>query len=205
MGGKSKRAYDFEFKIRDFLNKMKLSDVNGGSNFIINGTQVDACGGHENTLFVIEATTQRKSLRNKIKEFRGVIDTLNQGFKKDNTYKYYTGFKYIIASSQKNVSKNDKKFANKKPYIHIWDKKFIDYYLELHEIIKKYAKYNLLGDMGIKPQIEDYIIVPAFKTKVNNYTLYNFYLDARSLLKTAYVARREIGREKYYQRMVKKK
>jgi hypothetical protein len=52
-----KRAAAFEHDVMNLLKRLGFQDVDGGANFKVNGVQVDACGGHEDTLLVIECTT----------------------------------------------------------------------------------------------------------------------------------------------------
>ena len=69
-----KKASRFEERVRRLLHKMGFKDVNGGTTFKIGGMQIDACGGHENTLLVIECYApikNRTSIRQKITEFKG--------------------------------------------------------------------------------------------------------------------------------------
>jgi len=198
-----KKAHQFEEEIRNFLERMKFSDINGGSRFIINGKQVDVVAGHENTLLIFEVTTKR-NIRDKIEIFRGNIPLLKEGFSNHKIYGKYKDFKFILVTNLREINDQDKEFASKNPQIIIWDRKFLDYYMELYEVIREYAKYNLLGELGIKPFVSRPLIYPAMKTHLNGYTVYNFFVDPKELLKVSYVARREIGKEEYYQRMVKK-
>lgn len=193
----------FEEKIREFLSDLNFQDVNGGRNFLINGIQVDAVGGHEKTLFVIECTTKRK-LRKRIQEVRGNINILKRGFKKHSGYRKYTKYYFVIATNTREIGREDKKFSKRKPRILIWDGKFLDYYHKLYRVIGEYAKYNVLGEVGVKPSKKSSIEVMAIKTKIRKYPVYQFFIDPKTLLQFSYVARRERGIEKYYQRLVRK-
>jgi len=197
------RAEKFEKEVKDFLEKMKFSDVGGGRNFIINGKQVDVIAGHENTLLIIECTTKR-TIRNKIEIFKDNIPILKKGFSEHKIYKKYQNHKFIFATNNREINEEDKKLAEKEPTIILWHRQFLDYYMELYEVIIEYAKYNLLGELGIKPLVRRPLIYPALKSNLGGYTVYNFFVDPKELLKISYVARREIGKEEYYQRMVKK-
>lgn len=181
---------------------MKFNDIDGGRNFVINGKQIDAVAGHENTLIIVECTTQRGSIRNKIEQHRGNIQICKNGFKKHSLYKKYKDFRFVIATTIKDIIDEDEHFASKKPEILIWNKKFLEYYEELYNVIRDYSKYNLLGEMGINPIVESDIYSPALKSKLGIHDVYTFYMKPDELLKISYVARREIGNEQYYQRMV---
>jgi len=92
--------------------------------------------------------------------------------------------------------------------VFIWDNNFVSYYKELKNSIGIYAKFNLLAELEIKPEKEEIITYPAFAMNIGpqgRYKLFLLFLEARDLLKFAYVARRELGYEGFYQRMVNKK
>lgn len=106
--GNKKSATKFEENIKQFLQNLEFNDVDGArDNFLINKIQIDACGGWENALLVIECKTKqklgKKNLRSAINEFRGKIPLLKKGFENHPKYKKYTLFKYIIVT--KNTSK----------------------------------------------------------------------------------------------------
>lgn len=205
---KKRRARAFEEEIKNFLQKLDFKDIEGATDtFRINGNQVDACGGHENTLLVIECTMKqqlgKKSLRDKIKQFRGVIPLLERGFKKHPVYKKYTDIRYILATKNITVRKEDILYANEKPRIYIWDDNFIAYYNKLYDLIKEYAKYNLLGEIGVRPVQRNRISIPAFLTTFGKVRMYTFFMNPKDLLEIAYVARRETKKERFYQRIIK--
>lgn len=209
MLGKKKLSMKFEEHVKDFLTKLKFENVDGATDtFLINGIQVDVCGGHENTLLVIECCMalelRKKSVRNKIKELRGVSYTLTNGIKKHPIYKKYEKISYVLATRNIDVRRRDIEFANsEKPRVYIWDDNFRRYYSDLYEKIGHFAKYNLLGEMGIRPVVENSITVPAFMTTINETRMYNFVIDPKDLLEISYVARRETRNERFYQRILK--
>ncbi|MFH1376959.1 MAG: DGQHR domain-containing protein, partial [Candidatus Woesearchaeota archaeon] len=200
----------FEEKIKHFLEKLEFNDVDGArDNFLINGIQVDVCGSWENALLVIECRSKqelgKRSLRSDINEFRGKIPLLIQGFKEHPTYKKYTFLKFILVIKNIKVRKPDINFANERPSIYIWDDNFFEYYTKLYDFIKPYAKFNLLGEMRIKPVQRTPITIPAFKVKYGKGNVYTFVMNPKDLLELAFVARREVKGERYYQRIVDKK
>lgn len=208
--GRKKSATQFEEKIKQFLQDLEFNDVDGArDDFRINGIQVDVCGGWENALLVIECKTKQrlgqKSIRSAINEFRGKISLLQAGFKEHPKYSKYTFFKYIIVTKNIMVRRADYEFANQQPDIYIWNDDFLEYYSNLYSYIKPYAKYDLLGEMRIKPVVQRPITVPAFQVKFGNVNVYNFVMNPRHLLEIASVARRELRQERYYQRIIDKK
>ena len=193
----------FEERVREFLKDLKFEDVDGGRRFIINGVQVDAVGGHEKTLLVIECTTKRK-LRKEIEEIRGNIKILEKGFGGHPKYKKYRRHCLLIATNTRKIRPEDEKFSQQKPRIFLWDGRFLGYYERLYKLIGEYAKYNLLAEIGIKPSKKSLIEVMALKTKIKDYPVYQFFIDPKKLLEVSYVARRERGIEQYYQRLIRK-
>lgn len=210
--GKSNRkksAIQFEEKIKQFLQNLEFNDVDGArDNFLINGVQVDVCGGWDNALLVIECKSKQKlggkNLKAAISEFRGKIPLLEKGFKGDPKYKKYTFFKYILITKNIDVRKIDYAFANEQPSIYIWNDDFLEYYANLYSFIKPYAKYDLLGEMRIRPVQQQPISVPAFQIRFGDVNVYNFVMNPKDLLEIAFVARRELGKERYYQRIINK-
>ncbi|OYD16500.1 hypothetical protein CH333_03265 [candidate division WOR-3 bacterium JGI_Cruoil_03_44_89] len=207
--GKKKYATRFEEYIVQFLKNLEFNDVDGArDDFLINGIQVDACGGWENAFLVIECKTKRKlgkkNLRSAINEFRGKIPLLERGIKEHPKYSKYNFFKYIIVTKNIKVRKLDYEYANHRPSIYIWNDDFLEYYSNLYSYIKPYAKYDLLGEMRIKPIQQLPITVPAFQIKFGKVNVYNFVMNPKDLLEVAFVARREVGKERYYQRIIRK-
>lgn len=202
------RAIKFENYIRKFLRNLGFKDIGGGSSFKFKNIQVDACGGHEQTLLIIEciysSKKMRKSIRDKIKKLRGDVSIIRNGIKKHPLYKKYRSVEFVIATKNILIRDVDREFAKSDSNIFIWDDNFITYYEDLNKTIPNYARYNLLGEVGIKPLLEEIINVYAIKIWFDNYTIYNFFIYPKDLLKIAHVARREIGREEYYQRILKK-
>ena len=212
MGVSTKRkATEFERKIKEFLEKLQFKDVDGArDNFIIGGHQVDVCGGQDNALLVIECKMsdelQKKSLKSVICELKGKINDIQEGFKKLDKYKNYTYFRFVLAINENIILRpEDFEVANRSPNIYIWTEDFVEYYNELFEYLAPHAKYNMLGEMNIKPVVVDPIKVPAFQTISKDGTImYTFLIEPKELLKVTYVARREVGGKNFYQRIIKK-
>ena len=92
--------------------------------------------------------------------------------------------------------------------IYIWDEQFISYHEKLENSIKENARYSLLSEIDVQPEKVASIEIPAFKSTVgkkSRYQLFSFVIDAKELMKISYVARRELGGELFYQRMVNEK
>lgn len=143
------RATEFEESIKVFLERLAFANVDGAKDsFRIGGNQVDVCGGHENTLLVIEcfrsqAADKEAILRSKIREFRGSQQALERGFRSHSVYGKYKRFQYILAVKNVRVRREDLDLANERPRIYIWDDNFREYYEDLFQKIGVYAKYNL--------------------------------------------------------------
>jgi DGQHR domain-containing protein len=195
-------------EVLKFLKKMGFKDVNGGDQFIIGGKQADACAGHEKTLLIFECTRQ-KDINAKITSFRGKIPDMIRGFKTHPKYKAYARYMTILGVKFQKVSDTNVSFGMEGGgrRVRIWDNRFFSYYSTLHGTIGEYAKYSLLAEIGITPENAEAVTVPAFSARVGRkgkYLLFLFFIEAKHLLKIAYVARRETGQEAYYQRMVSK-
>lgn len=208
MSAKS-QATGFEGEVVSFLRRLNFKDVNGASDsFRIGGIQVDAVGGHEQTLLVIEChmslEEEAKSLRGKIERFRGRITQLPQKIREDQVYGKYANIRYVLAVKNVNARREDIEYANQAPRIYIWDENFMKYYEDLYSKIGEYAKFNLLGEMGIRPDKGSPISVPAFRAEIRGHTMYSFLADPRELLEVSYVARRESKNERFYQRLLDK-
>lgn len=205
-----KDATQFEKQIKDLLNKLEFNDVEGArDDFLIKGIQVDVCGGWDNALLVIECKSkqeiQTSNLRSAIHEFRGKIEILKKGFSEHPIYKKYTYFQFIIVTKNIVVRKVDIDLANENPRIYIWNDEFLEYYSNLYGFIKPYAKYDLLGEMKIRPLCQKPIKVLAFRTIQEKKIFYNFLIDPRELLEVSFVARRNVTGERYYQRIIDEK
>ena len=203
-----KRAKEFENYLIGFLKRMDFKDINGRSDFQIGDIQVDACGGHEDTLIVIECRSagrkSARSIRKDIQEIRGRMHTLTKGMKRMPEYSKYRRLKLVIATKNIAVGEADREFASRdSPKVYIWDEPFIDYYADLAKTIGKYARFSLLSEMDVEPRIKTLARVPALSAKLGKHQVYWFFLEPKKLLEVAYVARREIGNERYYQRILK--
>jgi DNA sulfur modification protein DndB len=207
-----KESQDFEKKVKALLEKLEFNDVEGGrDNFIVGGHQVDVCARHENSLLVIECKMsqeiKRKNLRKIICEFRGKINDLKEGFKNIKEYAQIKeeDFRFILLVNENiKFRREDIELANKYPRIHLMSEEALEYYNELYSFLKPYAKFNLLGELRIRPIDQSLIKIPAFKTSYGKGKMYSFLIDPRELIKFSYVARRERGSERYYQRIIKK-
>ncbi|MFB6187625.1 MAG: DGQHR domain-containing protein, partial [Halobacteriaceae archaeon] len=136
-----------------------------------------------------------------IERFKGVFDTIEEGVEEHPTYSKYENIEYIIVTRNFDVSdKNKERMENYG--IHHWDDDVLDYYDNLYGMIGEYAKYNLLGELGVQPITNQVIEAPAFKTTVGGYDIFTFFVNPKELLKYSYVARRQRTEEKYYQRFL---
>jgi DNA sulfur modification protein DndB len=205
-----KSALKYEEEVRKFLKTLGFVHVNGGEKFILGGHQIDACGGFEDTLLIIDCHTtfeeKKKSIRTKIIEMRGIREVVRRGLKERSPYQKYKKIKLILSTKNIVISDTDKRFASQPPYVYLWTNNHIKYYNQLYEKIGEYAKMELLGEIDVKPPAHSHVDykVHALRTRLRNRTAYLFYADPEMLLRISYVARREVGRESYYQRILKK-
>ena len=82
----------------------------------------------------------------------------------------------------------NRRFANgHKPQIRLWDVDLLRYYRELYGFIRPYAKFDLLGELDVTSARTDVLEVPALKTTVGNYSVYNFVINPKDLLERSFV------------------
>jgi DGQHR domain-containing protein len=208
---------DFEDEIRSFLSKLEFNPVMGGPQLILHaeefgkfGMQVDALAGHEDTLLIIECLTRQKlgkgvGLDEEIWIWAGKRKAITQAIKLGKDYPLLSKFSnlvFIIATRNFQITEAQEAKALENG-IYLWTDAFFEYYDRLFNVIGDYAKYNLLGELGVKPKISHLIEVPAFKIKLGENEVFAFFALPKDLLKFSYVARREVGKEQYYQRIVR--
>ncbi len=203
-----KRAKEFEGYVLGFLKRLGFDDRDGGANFSIGNLQVDACGGHEDTLLIIECRTAgirtKRSIRKDVQEIRGRMSTYASALRHMPKYQHYSRRKLVLAIKNIEISETDRDFAKEGQEVYIWDEQLIEYYEDLHKIIGDYAKFGLLSEIDVKPRVKSLISVPAFQATFGKYKIYSFLVEPKKLLRVAYVARRNIGNEHYYQRIIKR-
>lgn len=199
----------FERKVRRSLKEIGFRHVDGGPSFTIGGFQVDACGGWDDVLLVIECTQSvsgNASIRNRISEVRGKIAAVRKGFRDSDYYRSYGRFIFILATDNIAHSKSDRAIAALDPRVYLVDYQVFDYYQQLAGLVgKRPALYNLLGELQVDPRDLAVPQVPAFRVQLDKNSVgYLFFSDPHEILKIAYVARRETGRRSSYQRLLKK-
>jgi len=203
----AKAGLDFESEVRGCLKRIGLKHVDGGPNFKIGEHQIDACGGWDDVLIVAECTqasVEGASIRRLISELRGKQANIRKEIKKKDKYQTYKRFEFTIVIRNIKCTDGDKKIASQKPQIHLIEFQTLKYYQSLAGIIgERGTVFHLLGEMGVQPRDFDMPRLPAFRVRLAKDSLaYLFWCDPNDLLKVAYVARREAGREKYYQRIL---
>jgi len=203
-------ARDFENDVLDFVKNIGFRDCYGGPSFKIGGKQVDVGCGEGDTYIIIDCTTatengKEKSLRNKIEAWRGNFDIFKEGLKSNEQLQDYNykEVRLVIATRGIKLNDSDIDIAQQNPKVYIWDDQFFEYYKELKEKIGKFAKYELIRelDISVNSKLEG---LPAIKPKtLTNEEYYLTSVNPIKLLEISYVARRERGDQKFYQRMIK--
>ena len=144
------RGTQFENKVRGSLKRIGFRDVDGGNKFFIGGLQVDAVGGWDDVLLVVEArqtSRRRASIRDSIFELRGKTSTLRNGFRNSDSYRGYRRFEFALITQGYNYSVSDRTLAEEQPRIHLIDYQALDYYQKLARVIgKQPALFNLLAN-----------------------------------------------------------
>lgn len=193
----------FEKRIRDLFKSLDFKKINGGSNFMIGGNQVDACGICEDKLIICECTTQRGNIKSKITAYNGLRSSIKRNISEIPEYREYAkkdGIVFLFASKYnfdfdkyKDITENA---------INFWTSADIKYYEDIAKNVKSRARYDVLADLGCTITNLDSIKVPAFRIAYNNIEMFSFFAKPEELIKVSYVARRESGKQNYYQRML---
>jgi len=203
----SSAGLQFETEVRQSLKRIGFRDVAGGPDFRVGGHQIDACGGWDDILVVVECTQSGAdiaSIHDLISEVRGKQPAIRQGFRKLEGYESYRRYEFALITHNIKYTQGDHNVSSQKPRVHLIDFQTIEYYQRLASLIgQRGALFNLLGELQIQPRDLDLPKVPAFRVQLGkNLPGYLFWCEPHELLKIAYVARRESGRERYYQRML---
>jgi DNA sulfur modification protein DndB len=194
-----------------FRYGLKLSEVDGGAAFHLAGYQIDAVGGIEDTLLVVECKSKQelgtKSLRSALKTFwvkrREIAASLRR--------KYHGQFrqtKFVLALRGITPSNKDSAYAKKKKII-IWSESYFDSIRSLYFTIGERAKYYVLRELGGKPPLVPggkgrYFTFPALAAPVGDDRIFSLLIPASILLDIAYVLRIESGQKRAYQRFLDK-
>lgn len=197
----------FEDLVRRSLKTIGFKDVNGGPDYRVGNYQIDSCGGWDDVLLVAECTQSSvsgASIHDLISEVRGKQPAIKKAFRKLLKYEHYRRFEFAIITRNIKYSQGDREIASEKPRVHLIEFQTLEYYQRLAQLIgRRPALFNFLGELQVEPREFDLPRVPALKVRLTkDYRGYLFWCEPQELLRVAYVARRESGREKYYQRML---
>ena len=168
--------------------------------------QVDACGGWDDYLLIVECKTTQgddRDIHAHISELRGKLPELRRGFRQMAPYRDYKRFGLALITENISFTEGDKVLASSAPQVHLLDFQVPKYYEDLSKHVGEHAAlFNMLGDLNVKPRDIERPRVPALRVKVGGENGYLFWCDPHELIKVAYVARRGSGREQYYQRIL---
>ena len=203
----SSTGTQFERWVRGSLKRIGFRDIDGGPTFNMGQFQVDAVGGWDDVLLVVEATQTSRtnaSIRDRIVELRGKAGDLRRAFRDSDAYSGYRRFAFALVTKGYDYSDSDRDLANSEQTVHLIDSQVLKYYQQLAGTIgKQGALFNLLGELRVEPRDLSVHRTLAFRADMrNNHVGYLFFCEPQKLLEIAYVARRETGREHYYQRML---
>ena len=196
----------FENEVRRSFKLIGLKDVGGGPDFRIGEFQVDACGGWDDVFLIAECTQSgsgNASIHDLISEVRGKQQRIRHTLRNLEEYRHYRRFEFAIITRNISWTQGDKGLAAQRPRVHLIDSQHLSYYQHLSSLIGIGALFNFLGELGVEPNDITLPRLPAFRVRVDkNLYAYQFWCQPEDLLQVAYVARRELGRDKYYQRML---
>ena len=201
----ARRGLEFEQGVRDFLSELGLHDVCGGQGFRLGGYQVDAAARYEDTAIIVECVTafgrRKLDFRTEITNIRGKMPAIRKGLAEDPKFSRCTDSRFVLATNS-TPERGDFDFAYGGDKVYLWSKESMDYYRELWRRLDQFSRNGLLAELDIKPQFSESLIVPCFKIELNGLQMYQFFIEPKKLLSRTFVARREVPREDYYQRMV---
>lgn len=203
-----KPADKFEKRIKDLFRLLGFQKVNGGPRFKIGDNQIDACGICEDKLIIAECTTQRKDIKAKIAQFKGIQSSIKKGLSGLTDYKEFLtkdGVIFILIINNDINFDQYSKLNNDSNFISYWGLSKIKYYESIAKNVKNRARFDILADLGCQINNTKVIKIPAFKVCCNNVEMYSFFAEPNDLIKVSYVARRESGNSDYYQRMLEPK
>ena len=200
-------AAEFEKEVREFMEKIEFSDREGSESFRIGDKQVDAAGGLDDTYVIVDCVTtiekvESSSIRDKIERWRGNYSIFKDGMKSRENLKKYKDVRLVVAIRNFKPKESDVELARRDPKVYLWDSQFFEYYTNLYDKIGIYAQYELKRELEI-PINSTVTNIPSLKVFERNGT--RFYIGVANpleLLKVSYVARRERGDQRYYQRMI---
>jgi len=195
-----------------FKHGLGLTDVDGGPAFRIAGFQVDAVGGIEDTLLVVECKSKkepkRRPLRSDLRSFwvkkRSIANSLRRLF--GGRYKRTI---FILALRGIMPSDRDLAYAKKRKIL-VWSESYLDSIRSLYFTIGDRAKYYILRELGGTPPLVPggkgrNFIFPALEARIGEKDrLYSTFVPARILLDIAYVLLIESGQKRAYQRFLDK-
>ncbi len=201
--------FEFEERFRRLLFDMGLSDINGGSSFVLGGHQIDACGGIDTHLFLFDCTLRRggrsstKQLRTKIQQWRGKYAPVLSAIRKHELYSTYKDVVLVIAANAQ-VSEADAKYGEEvEPKVHVLNRSGIEYLSEITNDIGPYAKYRFATLLGVRIARKS-SDVPAIRVLSGGKSTFLFAAPARDLAELAFVPQAEAGFEFFYQRLIKR-
>jgi len=194
-----------------FRDGLKLSEVEGGAAFHIAGYQIDAVGGIEDTLLIVECKSKqelgKKSLRSALRTFwvkrREISGSLKRSY-----HGRFRRTKFILVLRGITPSERDLLYAKKKKII-VWSESYFDSIRSLYFTIGERAKYYILKELGGKPPLIPggkgrYFTFPAMAAPAGDGHIYCLLIPSGLLLDIAYVLRIESGQKKAYQRFLDK-
>ena len=167
-------------ELKKFFSKLKFRDIEGPVIYPKGHGDIDVVVGHEKTVLIIECKSGSARLEQQLNEFKGKAGKIQHFLLNDHEkYKKYSKVKfiYIIKNAKKNsnlekISKDDK---NRE--IIIWDNSDLNYYNKLaNDISGEYSKYEVLGELNIKPEKEEFLTIPTLSIPLGRKGRFKLFL-----------------------------
>lgn len=203
----SKKQID---ELKKIFSKLKFKDIEGPVVYPGGKGDIDVIAGHEKTLIVVECKSGYTKLEDQLNEFKGKAGKIQHFlFNNHEKYKKYNKIKFLYAIKNARKNSNLEKIAkdDHTREVFVWDNSDLTYYKKLaNDISGEYSKYELLGELSVKPEKDEFLTIPVFSVpigKKGKFTLFLFSIKAKQIMKYVSVSRRRVGGEKHaYQRLL---
>lgn len=154
---------------------------------------------------LVDAFTNKNQLRGKVIRFENILSRV------DGDQKPFMRFVLFYSGDEDELLKNREDIPDN--FI-IFGKKAFDYYRWLMDttVLKEGGRkvtgipaFHMLGELGVKESNKSFTASPYLRLNDGENILYIFKKKVKDIAPILYVARRERGEKRYYQRLLKKR
>ncbi len=203
----------FQERVRILLEILGFDDIESGYNSWLGRYQIDAVGGKNGTLLVVECKSadqpKKKSIANEIDIFKGKQIEINKAIAEKYGSKY-NEVRYVLVVDDIDIDPKDIETARVND-VYLWCSRYIDVLERLYKVIGSLTFHYVLKELNCTPKYikdeegsADYK-VPSFKVTIGDQEIFSFYIPVEKLLNLVYVFRLQSGNEDAYQRFINEK